>query len=393
MSGRWARVKLGEMLKRSEQTIAIRPDQEYREVTVKLWGKGVVLRGIVSGASISSSNRYLAKLGQFILSRIDARNGANGLVPEELDGAVVTNDFPLFDLNPERVEAGFLAWLGKTRDFVELCLRASEGTTNRVRLKEDRFLALEIPLPPLAEQQRIVARIEALAAEIHEARGLRRQAVEQTEAFTASSLNSFLLSAFTAKPLGELLSPKTTISYGVLVPGPDVDNGVPFVRVQDLSVHNAAQQPNKRIAADVDAQYERTRLRGGEVLIGVVGSIGKIGIAPPSWAGANIARAVCRIVPGPELDRDYLARVLSAQPCQDYFREATRTLAQPTLNVGQLSMTPIPVPRIEEQRRIIAELDALQAEVDTLKRHQADTATELDALLPAVLDQAFRGKL
>ena len=56
-------------------------------------------------------------------------------------------------------------------------------------------------------------------------------------------------------------------------------------------------------------------------------------------------------------------------------------------------MTPIPVPRIEEQRRIIAELDALQAEVDTLKRHQADTATELDALLPAVLDQAFRGKL
>ena len=332
-------------------------------------------------------------MGQFILSRIDARNGANGLVPEELDGAVVTNDFPLFDLNPERVEAGFLAWLGKTRDFVELCLRASEGTTNRVRLKEDRFLALEIPLPPLAEQQRIVARIEALAAEIHEARGLRRQAVEQTEAFTASSLNSFLLSAFTAKPLGELLSPKTTISYGVLVPGPDVDNGVPFVRVQDLSVHNAAQQPNKRIAADVDAQYERTRLRGGEVLIGVVGSIGKIGIAPPSWAGANIARAVCRIVPGPELDRDYLARVLSAQPCQDYFREATRTLAQPTLNVGQLSMTPIPVPRIEEQRRIIAELDALQAEVDTLKRHQADTATELDALLPAVLDQAFRGKL
>jgi hypothetical protein len=111
--------------------------------------------------------RFVANAGQFITSRIDARNGAMGLVPKSLDGALVTNDFPLFDLNTERLEPRFLGWLCRTADFIELCRRASEGTTNRVRLKEDRFLACEIPLPLLAEQRRVVARIEEIASQIN----------------------------------------------------------------------------------------------------------------------------------------------------------------------------------------------------------------------------------
>ena len=68
---------------------------------------------------------------------------------------------------------GYLNWLSKTHDFVEACKAASEGTTNRVRLKEGRFLQIEVRLPPLAEQRRIVAKIEAAGGKIEEARGLR----------------------------------------------------------------------------------------------------------------------------------------------------------------------------------------------------------------------------
>jgi type I restriction enzyme, S subunit len=161
----WPKVKLGEVLRRSEESLQPDATTEYREITVKLWGNGVVERGRALGASMSG-RRFVARTGQFIASRIDARNGAMGLVPVELDGALVTNDFPLFDLYTERIVPAFLGWLSKTAGFVELCLKASEGTTNRVRLKEDRLLALEIPLPPLAEQRRVVARIEALAAQI-----------------------------------------------------------------------------------------------------------------------------------------------------------------------------------------------------------------------------------
>ena len=163
----WPKATLGEVLRRAEETVEPVVDAVYREITVRLWGKGVVERGQTLGASLSG-RRFVARAGQFIASRIDARNGAMGLVPETLEGGLVTNDFPLFNLNGTRLEPAFLGWLCRTAGFVELCLRASEGTTNRVRLKEDRFLVLEIPLPPLAEQRRVVARIEDLAAQIND---------------------------------------------------------------------------------------------------------------------------------------------------------------------------------------------------------------------------------
>ena len=130
-------------------------------MTVRLWGNGVILRDEVSGSEISAAKRYEVKPGQFILSKIDARNGAFGLVPHDLDGAVVSGDFPVFDINLDRLEPKYLEWKSKTGEFVDLCRVASEGTTNRVRLKEDKFLRLSISLPPLPEQRRIVAKIEA----------------------------------------------------------------------------------------------------------------------------------------------------------------------------------------------------------------------------------------
>lgn len=156
----WQSTTLGELLLRSTETAKIQPVESYKEITVRLWGKGVVLRGIVSGSKLNGSRRFLARQGQLILSRIDARNGAIGMVPDSLDGSVVSNDFPLFDLDRNRIDPSYFEWLTKTKPFVELCQKASEGTTNRVRLQEDRFLNLQIPLPPLAEQRRIVARIK-----------------------------------------------------------------------------------------------------------------------------------------------------------------------------------------------------------------------------------------
>lgn len=176
----WQTTSLGELLSRSSETSEIQPDEPYKEITVKLWGKGVVLRGIVSGSELNGSRRFVARRGQLILSRIDARNGAIGMVPDSLDGSVVSNDFPLFALDRNRIQASYFEWLTKTKPFVELCQKASEGTTNRVRLQEDRFLNFQIPLPPLPEQRRIVARIEELAAKINEARDLRQQVAQET---------------------------------------------------------------------------------------------------------------------------------------------------------------------------------------------------------------------
>ncbi|MFN4926844.1 hypothetical protein [Bradyrhizobium sp.] len=186
MSLVYAPVALGELLKRASRSAKIDPLAKYQEVTVKMWGKGVVRRGFVGGAELSDGRRFLAAAGQFILSRIDARHGANGLIPPDLDGAIVTNDFPLFEFDLSRLEPKYLQWLGRTRGFVELCLRASEGTTNRVRLSEERFLSLTVPLPDIEEQRRVVAIVDGLNAKVLEATSLREQAMLEVDALQKS---------------------------------------------------------------------------------------------------------------------------------------------------------------------------------------------------------------
>lgn len=170
-------VPLGQLLHRSTETVRLALDAEYSEVTVRLNGNGAKLRRKVRGAEIASESRYLARAGQLILSRIDARHGAVALLPDSLDGAVVTNDFPLFDFNIARVIPEYLSLVIKAEEFVELCRRASKGSTNRVRIKEDLFLALTIPLPSLDEQRRIVAKVHEAMGALDRAATLHTQTV------------------------------------------------------------------------------------------------------------------------------------------------------------------------------------------------------------------------
>src|SRR5260370_8979848 len=194
MNNGFQKVRLADILTRSEEWIDIWPDKQYRQVTVRFWGKGVVLRDEVSGAEIAADRRFVSRPQQFILSRIDGRNGAFGIGPDSVDGAVVSSDFPVFAVDQSQILPKFLDWMSKTHNFVDLCKAASEGTTNRVRLKEERFLTAEISLPPLEEQHRIVERIEELAARIEEARGLRQKAVGEEKILLSSAVTRGLRS-------------------------------------------------------------------------------------------------------------------------------------------------------------------------------------------------------
>lgn len=186
------REKLGRLLTRSSETTTIDPAKHYQLVTVKLWGRGVVERSTVSGASLPGERRSVVRPDQFIFSRIDARNGAMGIVPQSLDGALVTNDFPTFDVDSTRISPRFLAWLTQIEPFVELCAAASEGTTNRIRLKEAAFMRIDVPLPLPDEQQRIVDHLDSLQSKVRRLQTLQ----EATEAELDALLPSVLEKAF-----------------------------------------------------------------------------------------------------------------------------------------------------------------------------------------------------
>ncbi|MBF8755541.1 restriction endonuclease subunit S [Pseudomonas guariconensis] len=189
-------------------------------------------------------------------------------------------------------------------------------------------------------------------------------------------------------PFDDLINPEYPIAYGVLVPGPDVVDGIPFVRIADLDLVAPPVKPEKSISPEVDSQFERTRIRGGEILMGVVGSVGKLGIAPDTWAGANIARAICRIVPCGYVSKSYILWLLQSDLMRRQFLGDTRTLAQPTLNVGLIRSASTPLPPLAEQHRIIAKVDQLMALCDQLKARLNQARQVHEHLASALVEQA-----
>jgi restriction endonuclease S subunit len=155
----WENYKIGDFLTRSKEPVRIKAQEEYTLVTIRMYHKGVAKRSHVKGSSIKSPTLYRVRAGQFILSGIDARNRAFGIVPEELEGAIVTNDFWTHDIDTSIIDINFFYWFTTTPQFYEACIKASEGTTNRQRLQADKFYSFDVPLPSIDEQKEWVERI------------------------------------------------------------------------------------------------------------------------------------------------------------------------------------------------------------------------------------------
>lgn len=388
------RVSLGELLTLERRPVHVVPEGKYAEIGTYSYGRGIFHKQPRSGLEVGDKKLFEIKDGDFILQITFAWEGAVALAGSSENGMYGSVRFLTFRVDKSRCHPAYLLNYFRTPEGVDQLVKISPGSAGRNRvLSVKRIPEVFVPLPSLDEQRQIASRIEELAAKIKEARGLRETSGEAVRQLERSILADSLDDSTPREQLRNLLVPGTGISYGVLVPGPDVSDGIPFVRVQDLNSRRPPDMPAKKIAPHIEGAYARTRLRGGEILIGVVGSIGKIGFAPPQWAGANIARAVCRLLPGNRIDQRYLIRVLESDEIQKYFQEATRTLAQPTLNVGLLEKTPVPVPSLEEQRRVVGYLDTLQSRIDLAKKLQFETGAELRALMPSILDKAFRGEL
>jgi len=88
-SNKFELAKIGQFLFKNRNIVNIEDEITYKRVTVKINNNGVILRDTVKGVIIGTKRQFLAKAGQFIISKIDARNGAFGIIPNELDGAIV----------------------------------------------------------------------------------------------------------------------------------------------------------------------------------------------------------------------------------------------------------------------------------------------------------------
>jgi len=388
----WPKVRLAEVLRYRKEFITIDDLTTYKRPRVQLHAQGIVLRDEIPGALIKTKTQQVCRAGEFLVAEIDAKVGGFGIVPESLDGAIVSSHYFLFVIDQAKLDRRFLDYFIRTpafRDQVQ-----AQGSTNYAAIRPTDVLRYEIPLPPLAEQRRIVARIDALAAQIAQAQSLRHQAEQETEGAVDVARKRIFSALLPAKPLGSA-SKRITKGESPKWQGFTYqDVGPLFIRSENVLWGKLDLSEPMRISEEFHAKLERSRVHAGDVLINLVGaSIGRACAVPKGIGEANINQAVAVITPASELDAEYLAQFLISPQAQEVLHSGKVDTARANISLCDLRELCVPLPPLSEQRRIVAELDALQAEVDRLKALQAETAAELDALLPAILDRAFKGEL
>jgi type I restriction enzyme S subunit len=314
-----------------------------------------------------------------------------------------------------------------------------------------KYLSSEVDvlIPPLAEQRRIVAKIEALQARSRKT----REALEAIPPMLKQFRQSVLAAAFRgdltadwreehpdvepasmllerireerrkrweiANPRKQYIEPEPAddrelpelpdgwcwasltevtsavdpICYGVVQPGDDCANGIPLVRVCDIRKGVIQRDKLRSISAEVDAEYARSRLKGREVLVSIVGTIGRVAVVPNVLRGTNIARALARLTTSTFVSPHWLASWLEGSFMQDFLIREACEVARKTLNLKELEQASVPLaPRIEMDR-IMSRLPRAMATCDRIAELASETLNEIALLDQSILSKAFRGEL
>lgn len=380
--------KIGSFLSRSKELVTLQDNIVYKRVSVSTIGKGIAVRDTKLGKDIGTKKQYLVKKGQFLLSKIDARNGAFGVVPEEADGAIITGNFWAFDVDYNLLNPQYLVLVTQTKQFVGFAEKCSNGTTNRHYLQEDAFLQQSIPLPSLEEQERILADYNSSICKaedkektieenkykidkfILETLGVKTVSHEEEKKNT--SLLSFVkLSSIErwdcynerklfiygteATPMFKLITEKPM--YGAPYSSKPFDNSVRYIRITDINEDGTLNED--KVSADM---YNNTYLlKENDFLIARSGNtVGKTYLYKKSDGPAIFAGYLIKFVIDEEkIDPKYLLLYTKSSIYKDWIKNNMRISAQPNINSQQYLQSPIIVPSKRVQREIVNKVQTL----------------------------------
>lgn len=388
MKKTWPIVKLVDVIKHRKEFIVIDDAKEYLRCRVQLHAQGVVLRDCLPGALIKTKQQQVCKAGEFLVAEIDAKVGGYGIVPQELDGAIVSSHYFLFEIDERLLHRQFLDYFVRTPSFFQQV--QAQGSTNYAAIRPSHVLNYQIPLPPLSEQHRIVAKIGKLAAQIHEAHTLRQQAADQADGLHLSVLHQHFVvesSLWIPMPMDEAIE----------INDKQVDPTLPeYAQLPHVSGDNMESKTCRLLpwrTAEVDGVKSNNYLFApGTILYSKIRPYLRKAVFV-DFRGVCSADIYPVRVKNPKLDPHFVKWALVAEPFTEYANRLSGRTRMPKLNRKQLFGFRFTHPSLREQRRIVTHLQTLQAEVAALKKLQGDTAGELDALLPSILDKAFKGEL
>lgn len=375
----WPKVALGGILSQDKNYINCLEPKFYPKLSVKLYGKGVVLDTPVNGADVRMTKHQLAKSGQVILSEIWGKKGAIGIVPTEGDGALCTSHFFLFDIDESKAIRGYVTWL-LSGNFLEsqLDLKA-KGTTGYAAVRPNHFLAATIPLPSLHEQHTIVARLNAVAEKARQVEAKLDEIETDAERLLAIRFREAIAGA----------DWRTMVEVAPLVRrevDADLEGSYPELGIRSFGKGSFHKPPLS--GADVGTKRLYSIEPGDLVFSNVFAWEGAIAVAKPNDAGRFGSHRFITCLANPNAaSPEFLRYYFLTTEGLEKIGEASPGGAgrNRTLGLEKLMALQVPIPVLAKQQAF----DTLQVKVAAIKAKHAETRQALKALLPSLLAQTF----
>jgi type I restriction enzyme S subunit len=365
---------------------------------MRLYGGGPFHREFKPATKIQKKTHFVVRAGDVIYNKLFAWKGTFGVVPRELDGMFVSDKFPTYEHDRERIDLQYLRWYFRYPPLWEQARQMSTGSAalSKLTLNPPRFMDLTIPLPPLQEQQRIVTKIEHLSAKIDETIAIRGAAQREAEALVRSRLRALGAALGQAATLQDMLTGKPRNGWSAVCD--NAAGGVPVLTLSAVTGYSfdSAAIKYTSLATDPDAHYW---LNNGDLLITRSNTptlVGHAAVYSGQPSPCIYPDLMMRIPVDPEkADTRFVWYWLQAPQVRDFIERNAKGTSPTMKKISQGTVMAIPFPKVslQEQQQIVAELEGLQIKVDHLKGLHKKTAAELDALLPSILDKAFKGEL
>jgi type I restriction enzyme S subunit len=163
-----------------KEFITIDDLHSYKRARVQLHAQGILLKDEIPGALIKTKRQQVIRAGEFLVAEIDAKVGGFGIVPQTLEGAIVSSHYFVFQSRRGRLSERFLGWITKAPAFRQQV--EAQGSTNYAAIRPNDVLGYRIPLPSLDDQRIIVERIDDVASKLLEAQTLRAASLLEIDA-------------------------------------------------------------------------------------------------------------------------------------------------------------------------------------------------------------------
>lgn len=354
MTFNWHIVRLGDVLSQYVEPFSVKAEETYTSLGVKWYAEGVFVRAAKHGSEIKAARLYRVKSRQFIYNRMFATEGSFALVPENLAYGVVSNEFPVFDLDEKVIIPEFLVLHFQQKRVWDYVSQECVGTTkSRNRWKEERFLAYRISLPSVDEQRRIVDLVDSLddAIEATEIRAMRAREVYR-------DLIQGLARDVELIPLGSVL--KSVKSGGT--PSrqkPEYFDGlIPWVKSGEVDRDSIGSSEEHITEAALLASAAWI-VPVGATLVAMYGQGNTKGTAGLVTSPVSTNQAVLALVP--DEDRilpTYLLHAVRSRARS--LRSKAVGAAQPNLSKRIIIEEPIPLPSLEQQSVVSSACSAIQ---------------------------------